>query len=154
MKPTTRIDVQLVDLSGNSLSIADVSVGIVLYCHGNYRYHFSTGVTDHHGRIAISYAALESERRKNGLLFLMDYNTRLDDCDDEVRFVVPTLDELKARLEHVKKYYREYVQETLKLVAQSNNGLVEYHDVGKIALDEAMTLVELPCKPRTDAFES
>lgn len=117
MKPTIRIDVQLVDLSGNSLSIANVSVGIVLYFHGNYRYHFTTGVADHHGRIAISY-------------------------------------ELKARLEHVRKYYREYVQETLKLVARSNNGLVEYHDVGKVALDEAMTLVELPCKPRTDAFES
>jgi len=101
MKPGQTINIQLTSGDGKPLPIGDVLVLVNLFTGGRYRYGFIAGRTDERGRLNISYDDIEMLRRTNAKEFLMDYNTKLEDCDPLVQIVVPSQEDLLARKERV-----------------------------------------------------
>jgi hypothetical protein len=101
MKPGQSINIQLTTGDKKPLPISDVLVLINLFTGGKYRYGFVAGRTDKEGRLIVSYEDIEKLRRANAQEFLMDYNTKLEDCDPFVQIVVPSEKDLLDRKEKV-----------------------------------------------------
>lgn len=90
MKPDQSIDIQLVKGNGKPLTISNVLMNIYFFTKGNFRYSFGLGFTDANGHLHVSYAEIEQSRKKNAEFWVMDYNTKLDDCDPQVKIFIPS----------------------------------------------------------------
>jgi hypothetical protein len=101
MNPGQTINIQLTTGDHKPLPIHDVLVLINLFTGGRYRYGFIAGRTDKEGRLNVTYDDIEKLRRANAQEFLMDYNTKLEDCDPLAQIVVPSEEDLLARKEKV-----------------------------------------------------
>lgn len=144
MKLGSMLDVQLVDAQGKPVAMPNVSIDVVLYRGGKERYRFDVGATDAQGRISTSYDALERTRKENQAFALMDYNTKLEDCDDTIELTVPTLDQLGERLAAVRKWFPEKEPMLSERIKNSKNGSVATSGVKKIITNGSRTTVLLP----------
>lgn len=146
MKSGSVLDVQLVDVQGLPLAMPNVSIDVVLYCSGNERYRFDAGATDAQGRISTSYDMLERTRKQNQAFAVMDYNTKLEGCDDTVELAVPTLDQLRERLAAVRKWFLENEPKLSDRVKNSKNGSVAASGVKKVVTNGSRMTVQLSVK--------
>lgn len=144
MKSGTVLDVQLVDAQGKPLTMPDVSIDVVFYSGGKERYRFDAGATDAQGRISTSYDTLERARKENQAFALMDYNTKLEDCDDQLELTVPTLDQLRERLAAVRKWFPENEPKLLAKINNSRNGSVAAASIKKVITSGIRVAVQLP----------
>ncbi len=55
----------------------------------------------------------------------MDYNTSLQDCDKEIGIIAPTVKELQKRIDAVKTWYPENLNEVSNSIECSNNFRLE-----------------------------
>lgn len=115
------IEVQLTNESGHALELAKVSVDALLYMYGRVRYRFCIGETDVHGRVRVTFDALEKLRLDNQSFAIMDYNTTIQDCDPRISFVVPPLSELQQRRAAMEKWFSGVAVKSGG-VGESNNG--------------------------------
>ncbi len=106
MKPNQSFDVQLVNGNGDIVRLGNVAVELHLFTHGNFRDAFKVGRTDETGHMIISYQDVEAIRRENANFDLMDYNTRLDDCDPQVKIVIPSEQQLRKQVENAMRFYQ------------------------------------------------
>lgn len=88
MRHGQSIEIQLVDSYGKPLLLSNVIVALRFFTKGNYRYAFNIGRTNDIGRITVSYNDIEKQRSRNAEEYLMDYNTKLEDCDSTIRVVI------------------------------------------------------------------
>lgn len=88
------------------MPIGNVLVSLHFFTKGNYRYGFQIGRTDDAGRISVSYDDVESLRRKDAQDNLMDYNTKLEDCDPSVAVVIPSQEELRQQYDNAMRFYK------------------------------------------------
>jgi hypothetical protein len=105
MKPGQSIQIQLTDEERRPLPIGNVMVQLELFTKGNYRYGFEAGRTDESGRLIVSYDDVEERRRRCSQQNLMDYNTRLEECDPTIRIVILPEQELLLRQQKVLQSY-------------------------------------------------
>jgi hypothetical protein len=140
MKSGQIIQVQLEDLTGAPLHVENVFLEIRLFTRGNYRYGFNIGRTDGCGKLCVSYSDVEIIRAEHAKQSLMDYNTSLIDCDPTIEIRVPTEEELRSRVETVRKTYG-----TAPAWAQHwpSNGGIEAQP-RRIELGDSITLVAIP----------
>jgi hypothetical protein len=132
MTPNTTIAIQLTDQHGKQLEVENVSVDIVLYVQNQERYLFDMGVTNEKGFIQATYADLDGKRRGNQQFLFMDYNTLLDDCDEECSLVIPSIEQLEERLAVAEKHFPDAVTSLRSRVEQSKNAAVEAPCVVKV----------------------
>jgi hypothetical protein len=100
------IIVRLVDAIGNVLQVANVCVDVRFYMRGGgLRYGFDLGRTDGDGVVRTCLAAIQDQLDENRRHFLMDYNTPLSECGDEIGIYVPTPDDLAQREVNRSKYW-------------------------------------------------
>jgi hypothetical protein len=104
------LTVRLVDPAGEPMRIASVLLDIRFYVGGRFRYAFALGQTDGEGVCRTSLAAIERQLEANRRLFLMDYNTPLEDCDAIVGIVAPSAGELAERRAARAKWWPEDLQ--------------------------------------------
>jgi hypothetical protein len=107
MKPGQVIDIQLVDGNARPVAVANISIDLSFYTNGNFRYRFGIGRTNDSGQLTISYADVEAIRRKNAEFDLMDYNTKLEQCDPRVEIVIDSEEELRDRYNKALRSYGE-----------------------------------------------
>lgn len=105
MKPGQTINIQLTTGDKKPLPIRNVLVLINLFTGDKYRYGFVVGRTDESGKLNVSYDDIEKLRRDHAQEFLMDYNTKLEQCDPLVQIIVPSEEELLARKQRVVENY-------------------------------------------------
>ena len=105
MRPGQSIRIRLKDREGNVVALKSVLIHIEFFMHGSYRYGFAAGRTDHEGRLVVSYGDLEEQRRRYSLTNLMDYNTRLEDCDPTVNLSILSEEELCSRRQKAAQAY-------------------------------------------------
>ncbi len=96
MKPGQTINVRLIAQSGEPLQVPNAFVRVQLFTNGQFRYSFTCGPTDGQGRLDITFAELEQQRIASATESLMDYNTKLELCDDRVKLSLPSKAELDA----------------------------------------------------------
>ncbi len=101
----TSITVRLVDSTGNGLPITNVSVDVRFYMEGRHRYGLALGRTESDGVTRTSLAAIQDQLDENRRFSLMDYNTPLSECDDEIGVYVPDPDELAQREASRSRYW-------------------------------------------------
>jgi len=101
MKQGQEIHIQVSTKEGQPLLIGNILVLIHFFTGGNYRYGFEAGRTDDAGHLTISYDDVEKRRRSSAQEFLMDYNTKLEECDPIVQIIVPSEQELLSRKQRV-----------------------------------------------------
>jgi len=106
-----------------------VSIDVIFYVNGNKRYDFDAGRTTSSGVCVAPYRVFEATRAKNQRIFLMDYNTSIEDCDPEVSIHVPTKEELHARYEAVRKWFPHRALRQWLMLRTSNNDRVIAQDV-------------------------
>jgi hypothetical protein len=85
--------------------MGNIMVEIEFFTNGNYRYGFGIGRTDRNGRLVASYDDLENHRLLLSGKYLMDYNTKLEDCDPIANVIVPSEEELRSRQQKVLRFY-------------------------------------------------
>ena len=112
-------------------------------CGGRERYRLDAGKTDVHGHITAPYDLFDSIRRDNQSFALMDYNTKLEDCDSVVLVYAPTVNELGQRLNALKKWFPDRASEMSERLRLSNNGRVQIQEARVTVRDGAETPVEL-----------
>ena len=115
------VNVQLVDENSRALAISNVLLNIIFYTSGVIRYSFSAGKTDRSGSCLIRFSDITEEWLENRQLFLMDYNTPLQDCDEEIGILSPSAEDLFNRIIASKKWFPEAIEETSREVDSSNN---------------------------------
>ena len=96
MNPDQKVFIQLVNEKGEPFALENVLVDIDLFTVSNFRYRFIIG----RGQLNFTYSDVEKLRLDNAHYFLMDYDTRLEECDPAIRISVPSDHELKARNEN------------------------------------------------------
>jgi hypothetical protein len=121
MEASFKTEIQLTDSDGAAVELANVSIDAVLYMQGRERYRFYVGKTDMHGRLPVSFDSLEKLRLDNQAFSIMDYNTKLQECDSRVSFVVPSMLELRQRQAAMEKWFPEEAQKS-ESADNSNNG--------------------------------
>lgn len=107
MKLHQSIEIQLVKANGEPAAVPNVMIELSFFTKGNFRYRLGIGRTDDSGRLSVSYAEVETVRQKNAEFDLMDYNTKLEDCDPRVEIIVDSEDELRERYKNVLRSYAE-----------------------------------------------
>ena len=105
MKPGQTINIQLTSRDNEPLPMGNVLVLINLFIGGRYRYGFFVGRTDDRGRLNVSYEDVEKLRHASAVQSVMDYNTKLDDCDPLIQIVVPTEEDLLGRKQRAFEHY-------------------------------------------------
>ena len=101
----TEVSVHLCDRRGQPVRIGEVHVDLLFYTGGRFRYSFSFGRTDTDGVCRTTVGEIERQLRENQQLFLMDYNTPLEECDTLIGIVAPTADELVERQAVLTKWW-------------------------------------------------
>lgn len=140
------LNICLVDAAGQAAPVANVIVDATFFVGGALRYQFYAGRSDSRGRIEAGFDYFDCERRLNTAENLMDYNTRIEDCDSKVRLHVPSLDELKQRLQAVEKWYPQSARALADRLAGCANGNVTADDL-MIDLERGkMTNVTVSCR--------
>jgi hypothetical protein len=97
MKSGQSIELQLVDENCQPLQLGNVMIDIHLFLGGDLRYRFIAGRTTKEGKLSISYEDLDHTRKDMGEMYLMDFNSPLDDCDPLVRVLIYSERELIER---------------------------------------------------------
>jgi hypothetical protein len=145
MTPNQSIEIQLVNGNGNPLAVANVLMNIYFFTKGNFRYSFGLGFTDENGRLHASYADIERSRRKNAEFWIMDYNTKLDDCDPQVKIFVPSEQYLREANERALRAFGEPPQWAKSWPANAH--LKVNDEETYVELKESTTHVEIPAQP-------
>jgi len=67
----------------NSINVTrfQTMVDFSFFTKGAFRYRFGIGRTNSAGQLTVSYHDVEMIRTQNAQFDLMDYNTRLEECD-------------------------------------------------------------------------
>ena len=107
MTPNQSIDVQLLDGTRSALAVANVLINIYFFTKGNFRYAFGLGSSDANGHLSASYSDIESSRQRHAKFWIMDYNTKLDDCDQRVKIFIPSEQYLLEAHEKVLRNFGE-----------------------------------------------
>jgi hypothetical protein len=141
MNPGQKVFIQLVSEKGEPVVPDNVLVDIDLYTVGNFRYKFIIGRTDQAGQLNFTYSDVEKLRLDNAHYFLMDYNTRLEECDPTIRISVPSEHELKARNENAVRSFHKSPEWAAHW--PSNGKIVTQAKSVKLAAET--TRVELVC---------
>ncbi len=100
------IEIQLTEVGGKPLRIPNILVESHFFTGGRFRYSFKIGRTGDHGGLRCSYSDIDGIRRHNGIDNLMDYNTKLEDCDPTIMLMVPSEQELRNQLGNALKFYQ------------------------------------------------
>jgi hypothetical protein len=143
MKLGQEIDIQLVKNSGKSLEVGGVLVEINFFVNRVYRFGFKVGRTNADGSLKISYGDVEAIRRERAAESLMDYNTKLEDCDNSVQIVVPSDEKLREQMKTVIRIYQAppfWAEDW-----PENNRVREVEKM--VDLAEGATQVDIPAEP-------
>lgn len=104
MQPGQKIEIQLLDDGGRRVRLANVLVNVTFYTSGHLRYVFDLRPTLPSGITGADFAELDTQRKENGLYSLMDYNTPLTACDQEVEASVPGEAQLRKRRQGIEEW--------------------------------------------------
>jgi hypothetical protein len=97
MREGQAILVRVQDPTDRWRPVPDVILQIALFKDGKRRYAFSLPPSSPEGIVRATYLDLEKMRLENSRLFIMDYNTPLDECDDVFSVVLrPERDLVRA----------------------------------------------------------
>jgi hypothetical protein len=105
MTPDRSIVIRLVNANSEPLSLGNVDLEVNFFMKRNYRYGFKVGRTNESGVLNVSYTDIEKLRRKDAEQNLMDYNSRLEDCDSEVEIVIPSEKMLREEYNNALRGY-------------------------------------------------
>jgi hypothetical protein len=143
MQPHQRIDIQLVNSTGDPVRLAKVLPEIRFFYKGKLgrpRYRFDVWSTDGDGHCVISFEDLDMKRRLLGNGDLMDFNTPLTECDPMVEIWIPPESEFELRKQHM---WRESWWRPAWLTDWPANGLLEPSDPKRVTLSGRITPVEM-----------
>jgi hypothetical protein len=107
VKPDQSIYIQLVQTQEQPLRLGGVLISIEFFTKGNLRYTFNAGRTDEMGTLKLTYLCFERLRCDNAKFFLMDYNTKLEECDSVVRITIATDSQLRSQFENATKAFNK-----------------------------------------------
>jgi hypothetical protein len=105
MKQGQEIHVQMSTKEGQPLPVGNILLLIHFFVGGNYRFGFELGRTDDAGHLTVSYDEVEKRRHSAAQEFLMDYNTKLEECDSAVQIIAPSEQDLLSRKQRVIENY-------------------------------------------------
>ena len=148
MNTATGLEIQLIDESGKPVALGNVSIEVVLFANQRERYRFDVGTSGPDGGLSVPFARLDSIRKDNQSIALMDYNTKLEECDDEILVRIPPLDELRKRLDAAQKWFPAQSDRLKDTIATSNNDAVIPVDQRFALLPEGWTKISLAAKRR------
>ena len=106
MQSRQHLTIQFVGKNGEQLAVSNVLVQLEFFVSGNSRYIFKVGRTDVHGTLRVSYDEVESLRATAQKQFLMDYNSKLEDCDPTIRIIIPTEQDLLKQYQKVEHAFQ------------------------------------------------
>lgn len=141
MKRGQSLTVQLTDQHGNPITVANVMIEVHLFCNESFCYAFNAGRTNKDGNLTVTYDDFEGQRKTNGLLFLMDYNTRLEDCDPKMGLKILTQAELLLRR---KNALAQFGQDPIWVSNWPSNAKVDTQPV-TAELQDRITAAKIPC---------
>lgn len=142
MKPNDVFELQLVDNDGHPIALAGVSVSIDFFMHGNHRYGFRLGPTDHAGQLTVRYVDVETKRLASLKVQPWDYKTRLEECDSYVVFSVPSQEELDAAVKVATSFNLGIVPLDAVWWSRASNRLIACESV---KVNDGQTAVNIPC---------
>ena len=105
MNSRQSLGIQLVSNDGAHLQIGNVLVELHFFAGGQYRFGFKIGRTNSAGALTISYDDVEKIRTERAAESLMDYNSKLEDCDNRIQVVIPSEVILRGQLATVQRIY-------------------------------------------------
>lgn len=87
--------VQLIDARGRALEVANILIGINTLIEGRYYYGNLVGLTDRTGSATASGSSIARDFHRDRASYPMDYRVDLDQCDDELEFLILSPEELE-----------------------------------------------------------
>lgn len=105
MEPRARFVIKLVDKDGVDLRLGDVLIDIVFFQNRAFRYSFIAGRTNSAGELSVAFDEIEKQRAQKAKAFLMDYNTKIGDCDSTVELRIRTHSELEMAQQRARQSY-------------------------------------------------
>ncbi|MGC1614897.1 MAG: hypothetical protein WA736_09430 [Candidatus Acidiferrum sp.] len=106
MKQGQSIQIRLVTETGEPIQLGNVEVEINFFVNKSYRYGFKAGRTDELGFLSISYADVETLRRRDAAKNLMDYNTKLEACDPIIEIAILSEEALREQYDNAMRGYK------------------------------------------------
>ena len=107
MRAEQLLQIQLTDRENQPLLAANILIDVQFFVAGRLRYTFVAGRTASSGNLVVTYDDLEAMRRDMAQLFLMDFNTRLEDCDPTVNLKIPSQGSLITRHDNALRSYQK-----------------------------------------------
>jgi hypothetical protein len=145
MKPEQIIKIQLVTGRGEPLRLDKVFSSVRLFTKGNYCYGFRLNSTDENGQLIIRYDDIEKARKSSAQESIMDYNTPLKDCDDEIGIQIPEAQDLEKAYEIAKRWAGKGVASPeMEAWLTANNAKIKAEEVS-VSLHDGENLVRVPC---------
>lgn len=149
MKPHDVLHVQLVDSSGQSIRLENISISIGFFLHGNRRYGFRLGPTNEDGYLCVTYRDVEERRLLSLEAQPWDYKTRLDECDALVLLSVPPQDELDEAVHIATLFNMGVVPPDAEQWARANNRCISCEPV-EVVLVGGPVAASIRCKLNPD----
>lgn len=95
LRMPTEMRIQLVDARGRALEVANILVGINTLVQGRYYYGNLVGLTDRAGSATVSGMSIARDFHRDRASYPMDYRVDLEQCDDELEFLILSPEELE-----------------------------------------------------------
>lgn len=121
MRPGQSIQIRVMDRSTQDAPVPGLLLAITFMLSGRARYSFCLPASDSRGNISITYDYCEQERVENSRIFLMDYDTRLEECDSQFRLTLRSASELTLATRLLPQYRIRDWRKELDLIGRASN---------------------------------
>jgi hypothetical protein len=108
-------------LSSNSEPLENIILYIEIIAKKKSNYGIGPFITNNKGEVYLTKIEIEKEINNALETYIMDYSSRLEDCQQQIEIDVCTISDLDKILLNLKRYFPENAVLLQRLLAKSNN---------------------------------
>ncbi len=116
--------------SRNQNKVNNLIVHLKIFAKEKNDYGLDALITNSSGEIHISKALIEAQISSYKKLFIMDFISDLESCNQQIEIIINSIIKLKEISMNLKKYYPENSEKLEKLILISNNS--RFQDYTKV----------------------
>lgn len=145
MKPGQRLTIKLTDRVGQPLPLPGVILTLLFSMNGRHRYGFRSEASNQQGVINVSYENLEAARQRNLSVQPADFKTLLEDCDETMRILLPSHEELLSGADILETMGQGRWPDLALCWRKASNGQLRARELS-VVVNDAITEIDLVCE--------
>lgn len=133
MKFPKKINLKIIERD-TSLPVSNIALKLTIYAKEKNNYRILLPVTDKNGEVFLAKEWIETEIEKHRNLFISDYSSNLEMCNDIVDIIIMDDEELKRAVEGSRNF-KKALKYSIKFIRDLSNAKNDLFISKKVSID-------------------